>query len=182
RRVADWDNLSRFAQRAGKTGEAISHLKTAIERAGPAGDDPGRELRLVQLLLEARRTGEAVAIAQARAARKDARSEEIASLAEALHRWGAVSEAVKLMREALSPNDMQGERRQKLLQRRANLETGLTRWRTLLEAVECAPRDSIERATSIQAVLGELTDPAQSEQAGELGEEAKDKTVQAAFR
>jgi hypothetical protein len=182
RRPADWENLARLAERAGRPGDAIVQWKAAIEQAGPAGDDPERELRLVQLLLETRRAGEAVALAHARAARKDARPEEIASLAEALHQWGSVSEASKLIREALSGKDLTGKRRQKLLERRANLETGITRWRTLLEAVECVPSNSIERATSIQAILGDLTDAAQSEQAGQLGNEARDKTAQAAFR
>ncbi len=89
RRSADWDNLSRCAVRAGKPGEAIAHLKTAIEQEKPAGDDPERELRLVQLLLETLRTGEAVAIAQARAARKDVLPEDLVALAEVLHQWGA---------------------------------------------------------------------------------------------
>jgi hypothetical protein len=133
-------------------------------------------------LLETRRSGEAVALAQARAARKNTRPEVIASLAEALHQWGAVSEASKLIREALADKDLTGKRRQKLLHRRANLETGLARWRTLLEAVESLPLDSNERVGLIHTILGDLTDAAQSEQAGELGNETKDKTAQAAFR
>jgi tetratricopeptide (TPR) repeat protein len=182
RRVADWENLARLAERAGRRGDAIAHWKAAIEQAGPAGDDPERELQLVQLLLETRRSGEAVALAQARAARKNTRPEVIASLAEALHQWGAVSEASKLIREALADKDLTGKRRQKLLHRRANLETGLARWRTLLEAVESLPSDSNERVGLIHTILGDLTDAAQSEQAGELGNETKDKTAQAAFR
>ncbi len=52
----------------------------------------------------------------------------------------------------------------------------------MLEAVESAPPDSIERATAIHDILGDLTDAAHSEQAGQLGDEVKDKTAQAAFR
>ncbi|MGE5192943.1 MAG: hypothetical protein ACM3U2_10605, partial [Deltaproteobacteria bacterium] len=182
RQAADWDRLARVAVRAGKPHEAVAHLKSAIAQAGPARDDPERIRRLVELLLETRHVGEAEALAEARAARPQAQPEEVAGLAEALHQWGEVSEAAKFMRQALAHKDVTGERRQKLLHRRANLETGTVRWRTLLEAIDAVPAESPLRAASLEAILADLTDPAQGDQAGRLGDEAKDRRAQAAFR
>jgi hypothetical protein len=182
RRVADWDSLARAAVRAGKPHEAVAHLKAAIAQAGPAGDDPERARQLVELLLETRHVGEAVALAEARAARTDVKPEDLVGLAEALHQWGALSESAKFLRQALAHRDVTGERRYRLLQRRANLETGPVRWRTLLESVEALPAKSPLRATSTEAILADLTDATQGDQAAKMGDEAKDRTVQAAFR
>jgi hypothetical protein len=182
RQAADWDRLARAAVRIGKPHEAVAHLKAAVEQAGPAGDDAERARRLVELLLETRHVGEAVALAEARAARPAAQPEELAALAEALHQWGAVSESSQFMRQALAHPDVTGERRQKLLHRRARLETGPVRWRTLLEAIEAVPADSPLRSASVAAILADLTDPAQGDEAGRLGEEVKDRRAQAALR
>jgi hypothetical protein len=182
RRVSDWDNLAQAAVRAGKPHEAAAHLKAAIDQAGPAGDDPERARQLVELLLETRHVAEGVALAAARAARPDVKPEDLLGLAEALHQWGALSEAAKFLRQALAGREVAGERRYRLLQRRANLETGPVRWRTLMEAIETLPPRSPLRAASTEAILADLTDAALGDQAGKMGDEAKDRTMQAAFR
>ena len=182
RSATDSDILARVAARIGKPREAITHLEAAIEAAGSAGDDPARERLLIQLLLETKLTSQALAVAEARAVRPDAKPEDLAALAEILHQWGSVSEAAKLMRQALASKGVTGERRYRLLVRRANLESGPTRWQTLLEAIEAVPRDAALRSTSIEAILADLTDPAHGDAAGRLGDEAKDKTAQTALR
>jgi len=182
RRDADWDVLARVAARVGKPRDAIGHLEAAIAQAGPAGDDPARPLLLIRLLFETRQDAQAVAVAKARALRPNVHPEELADLAETLHQWGAVSEAATLMRQALAAKHVTGERRYHLLRRRAGLESGPARWQTLLEAIDAIPRSAALRSEGIEAILNDLTDPAQGDAAARLGDEAKDKAVQAALR
>ena len=51
-----------------------------------------------------------------------------------------------------------------------------------MEAIETLPPKSPLRAASTEAILADLTDAAQGDQAARMGDEAKDRTVQAAFR
>lgn len=182
RRVADWDNLARLAARVSKPADAVSHLTKAIEQAGKAEDDAERERFLVEMLLESKRVDEAVARAQARAARAGVPPEELAALAETLHKRGTTGAAETLMRQALRNVSANEERRARLLVRRSGLETGLARWRTILESIDQLSADSPQRAGSVDLLLGELIDPAQADAAGKLAGEAKDKKTQTALR
>ncbi len=182
RRVADWEILARVAARVGKPREAIADLEAAIEQAGPAGDDPARATLLVQLLLETGLNAQAVAAANTRALRPDIQPEELVSLAETLHQWGSVTEASGLMRQALASRQISGERRYRLLKRRAALESGPVRWQTLLEAIDSVPGSATHRSESVEAILGDLTDPAQGDAAARLGDDSKNKAVQAALQ
>lgn len=177
RNLADWDNLTRLARLAGKTGESLGHLKTAIAMPDPEGNKPERERLLVELLFDTRHPEEALTRAEAIAARPGIEPEEIAALAETLHQWGAPGPAAKFMREVLERRDIAPERRQKLLHRRADMESGLVRWRTLLEAIDALPAGSAFRGASAAIILNEVVDGRQVELAGILADEAKDASL-----
>jgi Ca-activated chloride channel family protein len=181
RTLADWDNLTHVALRARRPDEALQHLKTAIEGASPSADNAERERLLVELLLDTRHPEEALARAEARAARPGVEPEELAALAETLNQRGVPVVATRLVQQALGRPEVTDERRQRLLHRRADMESGLVRWRTLLEAMEALPAGSPIRSASAAIILNELNDQRQVELAGILAAEARDSWLKAAL-
>ncbi len=182
RALADCENLTRVALRAGKPEEALGHLKAAIEKAGLQVDVSERERLLVEVLLDTRHAKEAVAGAKALAARPRAEPEQIAALAETLYSRGEPGEAKALMQQVLDSPRVVKERRQRLLHRRADMESGLVRWRTLLEAMETLSAGSPLRGSSAATILNELTDARQVELLAILSEEARDPWLKSALK
>src|SRR5262249_54944665 len=147
----------------------------------PGVDNAERERLLVEVLLDTRHTEEAVARARAEAGRAGIDPEQVAALSETLFQRGAPDAAAELMRQALARPEVAGERRYRLLQRRADIESGLVRWRTLLEAVEALPLGSALRSAPAAKILKELADHRQVELAGILAREAADPRLRAAL-
>lgn len=181
RRPSDWDNLALAALRAGKTEESIAHLQAAIRQAGTAEDDAERERRLVRQLLQAGRTEEAVSLAKSRAEREGVAPEQVMALAEDLHRAQVSTEASELIQQALAHRDVTGERRLDFLLRRAGLESGITRWRTLLEAIAAVPAESHRRSAIVESLLAEFTSDDTADHAGLVAREARDDAVRTAL-
>jgi hypothetical protein len=134
---------------------------------------------LVELLLQTGHAEEAMTVAEEDGERQEITPEEVATLAETLHKGGAKASAAKMMRELLSRPELTGERRHRLLIRRAGLEQGMVRWRTIIEAIDVLPPGSAQRQASVDLILAELKNPDQIEQAGLLAESTKDKQAQA---
>ncbi len=63
---------------------------------------------------------------------------------------------------------------QDLVLRRAAIETGLPRWRLLLEAARSLPSESPSRNRLVETVLGELSGPIDAAAAGVLARETSD--------
>jgi hypothetical protein len=177
RSAADWDDLARVALRLGNSQEAVEHLKAAIVVAGPDGDNPRRERDLVELLLDLKHHDEALSIAAARAARSDVTSQQLAALAETLYKGRASEVAAKFMRQALEISGGSRKERYGLLLRRADMESGIVRWRTILEAARGLPADSPLRDSAARLLLGELTDASQVEFVEALAAEADDRKL-----
>ncbi|MBI3864155.1 MAG: hypothetical protein HY290_19910, partial [Planctomycetia bacterium] len=173
RRLVNLDNLARVAVRAGRPREAIELLSAAVAQPDPSQAKGERVLRLVELLLETRRVNEAVAAAESRAAQHAVSPDELAALAEALHKGGAPATATKLMRAALADPQSTGEGRHRLLLKRASLEKDQVRWRTIVEAINELPESSPLRTSSIDLLLGELTEKSQADAVGQLVEIAR---------
>ena len=180
RRPVDCDNLARVARQLGRFDEAVGHLRQAITETRPANDFK-RELLLIELLLETSHASEASALAETIAARPGIISEDVVTLAETLYKGRARDEGAKLMQQALAQSDISGERRGIMLRRGADLETGLIRWRTLVEAIETVPPDSIQRGAFMNVLLGELNDLKQFDQLQSLAREARDRGLKAAL-
>jgi hypothetical protein len=178
RRPRDWDKLAQFAVRTGRAYDAVGHLKAAMQQAGPVEDDFERARLLVELLLKTGHPAEGIALAEERGKLPRVTPEEMAIIAETLHRGAAVAPAANIMRQALARPEATAERRQRLLMRRADLEKGDTRWRTMVEALELLPAESPLRAASADLILAELTSPDLVEQAGLLAQLTKDPRLQ----
>jgi len=181
RGLADCDNLTRLALRSGKPAEALGHLTSAIEKSGQHASNVERERLLVELLLDTRHAPAAVARAEEFAARPGVEPEQLVSLAETLHARGEPGAAKTLMKQALSFPEVIAERRQRLLHRRAEMESGLVRWRTLLEAMASLPAGSPLRGSSSAMILNDLNDPHQVELAGILAGEVQEQWLKAAL-
>jgi hypothetical protein len=179
RRPRDWDQLAQYAIRTGRAHDAVGHVRAAIQQTGPAHDDFERARLLVELLLKTGHPEEGIALAEERGKLPGTTPEEMAILAETLHKGTALAPAAKMMREALARTESTGERRHRLLMRRADLEKGLTRWRTIVEAINALPDESSLRTAAADLILAELTKPDQVEQAGLLANAVNDKLVQA---
>ena len=179
RRPRDWDRLAQYAVRTGRAHDAVGHLKAAMQRTGPVQDDFERARLLVELLLKTGHIDEGVALAEDRGKQPGASPEQMVALAETLHKGAALAPAARMMREALARAESTGERRHRLLIRRADLEKGMIRWRTIIEAIDCLPAESSLRTPSADLILAELTNPDQVEQAGLLAHASNDKHVQA---
>ncbi len=87
-----------------------------------------------------------------------------------------------LIRQALAHKNAVGERRQRLLLRRADLESGPSRRKTLLDALNVSASGSTEQAAAMKALLADFIDPALADEAGRLGAEAKNKDTQLELR
>jgi len=177
RSAADRDDLARVALRLGNSQEAVEHLKAAIALAGPEGDNPRRERDLLELLLDLGRRDEALSLAAARAARRDVTSQQLAALAETLYKGRLPEAAEKFMRQALEISRGSRKERYGLLLRRADMESGIVRWRTILEAARELPADSQLRDSAARLLLGELTDASQVELVEALAAEADDRKL-----
>jgi hypothetical protein len=182
RRPVDWDKLARCALRAGEVNAAVGHLHEAVRTAGTSGDEPERARLLVELLLKANRTDEGIALAGERAARRETGLAEFASLIETLHKGGAKAAAARLIAEALSDKRSIGEMRCWLLLRRADLEPGIERRRTMLAAVEALPAGSPNWIVTARSLLGEFGDAASAEQAAVLAAETNDERLGLALK
>ncbi|HEY2251091.1 MAG TPA: hypothetical protein VGH74_08525, partial [Planctomycetaceae bacterium] len=132
RRPRDWDQLARNAVRTGRAREAVGHLKEALRQTVAAPENFERTRWLVELLLQTGHAEEAMTVAEEDGERQEITPEEVATLAETLHKGGAKASAAKMMRELLSRPELTGERRHRLLIRRAGLEEGMVRWRTII--------------------------------------------------
>jgi hypothetical protein len=177
RHAEDWDRLAVAATRSNRPRLAIEHYQAAIRAAGGTNDDFRRELALVRLLIEVGEFSTAVERSNEWAARRAVPPEQVLSLAELLHDRNDAT-AQSLVRQALADRAATGERRYRLLFRRADLEAGLIRWRTLIEAMHAVPDASPLRTSARNRILSELTDPAQIELAAQLELEANDEPLQ----
>ena len=178
RRPRDWDKLAQYAARTGRAYDAVGHLKAAMQQAGLVQEDFERARLLVELLLKSGHLAEGVAFAEERGKLPGVTPEEMAILAETLHKGAAVAPAANMMRQALARPEATAERRQRLLMRRVDLEKGETRWRTIIEASELLPAESPLRAASADLILAELTSPDLVEQVGLLAQLTKDSPLQ----
>ncbi|MBI3864156.1 MAG: hypothetical protein HY290_19915 [Planctomycetia bacterium] len=174
RTPSDWDRLARVAARSAMPAEAVRHLEKAIAAAGPAGDSPARARMHVQLLVEAGQLPAAVERARSRLTRDDVAAEDFPALADLLAGAGAQKEARGLITAALAHKGAVGLVRQRLLTRRADFETGLARWRTLVEAASLLPAGSELRPAAITQIVRELAQADEAHLAGNLAEQAKD--------
>lgn len=182
RSVTDWENLACAAARAGHLQAGIESLQAAIRQAGPESDNFERERKLVEFLLEASRTDESLKLARTCAARADVPPERLAALAETFHKGNVSKAAQELMQQALASPSAVRERRQQLLLRRANIESGMVRLRMLLEAIRAAPVDSQLRVTATDLLLSELMDPMRADDAGALALEAGEAKLETTLR
>lgn len=179
RTPADYDHLSRMAERAGQPEAAIRHLRSAIEKEKPASDTPDRTRRLVQMLLAANQPAAAVELARTRSNREDIAAEQIPALADILARGGEKQPAHQLIVAALSRPQATGITREELLMGRAEFEVALIRWRTLIEAASLLPEKSNQRLPIVARVVREMAQAEEFDLAGQLAHETKDQEIAA---
>jgi hypothetical protein len=181
RTAADWDHLARMAVRARQPAAALAHVKSAIAAAGSAGDTPERVRLQVQLLLDSGQSQAAVKLARQRLTRDDISAEELPALVELFSKGSPPDEARNFIVAALAHKQAVGMPRRQLLLDRAEFETGLPRWRTLVEAASLLPEDSNLRQSSVGQVTGEMAKSEESDLAGTLAQETKDPQIAAAL-
>jgi hypothetical protein len=182
RRLVDLDRLALYARQNGKIGEAVSHLQQAVRTAGPSEGDPERRRLLVELLLESNRLDEAVALVDQRVAGPHVGLDEFDALIKTLHKGGARAAATRLIEDALARRQLTAESRHWLLLRRADVESGMERCRTILAVLNETEGDSPQWIEVARRLFVEFRNPAQAEMAAALSAQAHDDRLRLALK
>jgi hypothetical protein len=152
---------------------ALSHLQQADD-----GNFSHARLE-TELLLRLERFDDSAAVAQRWSQRPEATQQELGSLVDMLTDYGQGAAADRLLENALKQRAWTPQVRSDLLRRRAILQTGMARLRLLLEVATTLPTGTRERATALEAVVGELTQPHHTELAAQLATAAASTDVRA---
>jgi len=175
----DQEHLARAALAADRLPMALEHAQAALTHAqGPSEALRSDRLR-IEILLRLGRHDRAGQEAWSRGTRPETPPTEAAELALLLARHGVRETADRLFDAALGAKDLPPSTRGDLLRRRAEVQSGLARWRSLLEAATLVRRTSPERTGEFAQVLSELTAPADAPAAATLAQETKDARLRA---
>jgi hypothetical protein len=174
RAAADLEQLARAAMAANRLPAALEHAEAAMK----AAQGPQETLRTsrfhVEILLGLSRREQAAKEAQSLGARAETPPAEAAELAILLAKHGVADPADRLFEKALSDKELTPSARYELLVRRAAVQSGLARWRSLLAAATLAPDVSPEGSTEFDTLVGELISAEDARAAVALANETKD--------
>ncbi len=135
----------------------------------------------MDLLLRQGRVSEALETANAWLPGESGTRAELATAARRLHEFGHSGAALGLFAKALEGDGLEAGHRYDLLLRLADIQLGVARWRTLLEAAEIRPEDWPRRRRCIETITREMDRPRFAEVAAMLAEEAQRGENQLAF-
>jgi hypothetical protein len=177
RTATDWDRLARMAANSGQPVAALAHLKAAIAADAPRGETFDRIRLQIQLLLDAKQLPAALQLAQRTMNRDDIPVGGLPNLVDLFSRSGTRESVNSLIAAALARKSTVESDREQLLTRRAETETGLARWRTLVEAASLLPVDSPARHKTVGKVFQEIAKTEDPSPASALAEETKDRQI-----
>jgi hypothetical protein len=170
---ADLEQLARAALAANRLQDALGHAEAALKKSQDTPDALRQERLRIEILLRLGQRDKAGREAQSVVSRPETPPAETAELAILLARHGMNQVADSFFKKALTDKDLAGPARGALLLRRAEVQTGLARWRSLLAAAQLAPRTTPEWSRHFEQLLGELSAPADAQAAAILAAETK---------
>jgi hypothetical protein len=170
----DQEQLARAALAADRLPVALEHAQAALTLAQSPLESLRRDRLRIEILLRLGERERAGQEAWSRGTRPETPPTETAELALLLARHGVRETADRLFDVALSANHVPPSTRCALLGRRAEVQGGLARWRSLLQAAMLGQRSSPERTPEFAQVLSELSAPSDAQAAAALARETGD--------
>jgi tetratricopeptide (TPR) repeat protein len=171
---ADLEQLARAALAANRMQDALGHAEAALKKSQDTPEALRGERLRIEILLRLGQRDKAAREAQSVVSRPETPPAETAELAILLARHGMNQVADSFFKKALADKDLAGPARGVLLLRRAEVQTGLARWRSLLAAAQIVPSTTPEWSRHFEQLLGELSAPADAQAAAILAAETKD--------
>ncbi len=172
RTASDWELLGRTALEGSRFDHAREHAEAAL-RAKP---EPAQACALEKLRIEALvglgKRAEAARALQTWSETPGRSSGQIVAMADLAAQRGLREAAVRLYEKALAEKAMPAGSRRELLRRKADAESGLARWRSLLAAAMLLPEQDPRRAEEVRVMLDELQEPGDAAAAEALAAEA----------
>jgi tetratricopeptide (TPR) repeat protein len=175
----DHEQFARAAMAASLLPKALEHAEAALAASQGLPETLRRDRLRIEILLRLGQRERAAKEAWSRGTRPDTPPTERAELAMLLARYEVSDTAERLFEAALGVKDLLPATRRGLLHRRAEVQSGLARWRSLLEAATLASPSHPDRTTESSQVLNELTAPADAQAAAVLAREVKDVVLRA---
>jgi len=170
----DLEQLARIALEAGRAQNALEHIEASLKAAEGPHEQWRRERLELDILLRLGRREQVSQKALGMCSRPATLPSDMADVAAFLAKHELWEPADRLFEKALASKDLSASSRQELLLRRAAVQRGLVRWRSLLAAATASPGIPSDRGTEVDQVLGELTEPGDAQAAAVLAAETKD--------
>ncbi len=133
RTASDWERLAHAAFQAGRHEQALAHAQSAIEAYRPAPHPWALEKIRLLALLALGKKDQAAALVAAWTGNWPGSPIDRVEIADRLVAHGLKAEALRVYDQALASPHLAPRVRSDLLRRRADVQVGLARWRSLLE-------------------------------------------------
>jgi hypothetical protein len=170
RTAVNLDNMARLAAEIGRLEETLNHTTAALAIQPDDGRAFDRWQTKVETLLRLNRPDDAQKSLRVWEAAARQPVGQIADMARLLAKYGKTAPARALLDRALGAEGLAPAERCRLLSARAQVQVGMARWSSLVEAAALMPEAGPERMAAVRALLAELTDEA----AGQLAASTKD--------